>query len=286
MKRPFMVIKRPLGTMITYGFVPGGLTVDLAIAARLGATVVEILPDWRSFPDPTILRTELADSGFLIHSAHGCWGEQSIKEARVDLGSLDPRIHSASIDEIKRCVEWLNEAGGTHLVIHPGGLSDPEDQEARHHALRNALLTLADDAIASRVMLCVENMPPGVYPGSRMNDLRSLVAEINQPLAIGLALDTGHAHISSDEVQETIASRGWLRTTHVHDNDGRRDTHWPPGSGSVDWLAWVKALDSIDYRGPIILECIRHLRRHPESLTTHLVALLKGLTVVSTESRS
>lgn len=281
-----MVIKRPLGTMVTYGFVPGGLSVDLAIAARLGATVVEILPDWRAYPDPRVLRGELADSGFQIRSAHGCWGGQSIKAARVDLGSLDSQIHSASIDDIKRCIEWLKEAGGTHLVIHPGGLSDPEDQEARSHALTNALMTLANDAIASRVMLCVENMPPGVYPGSRMRDLRSLVSEINQPLAIGLALDTGHAHISFDEVQETIASGAWLRTTHVHDNDGRQDTHWPPGSGSVDWLAWGKALDAIDYRGPIMLECIRHLRRDPESVTTQLVELIKGLTGVWDESRS
>src|SRR5258708_3633666 len=67
-------IRRPLGTMIVYGFPRGDPAVDLDIAARLGAEVVEVLPDWKSYPDPAIIRTRAADRGLTIHSAHGCWG--------------------------------------------------------------------------------------------------------------------------------------------------------------------------------------------------------------------
>jgi sugar phosphate isomerase/epimerase len=53
-----------------------------------------------------------------------------------------------------------------------------------------------------------------------------------------------------------------LATTHVHDNDGRHDSHHPPGSGTIDWRAWREALDGVRYDGPILLECIRQLRQN------------------------
>ena len=256
---------RPLGTMIAYGFARGHVDTDLTIAAQLGATHLEILPDWRSLPDPRVLRSRLVDSGFLLHSTHGCWGGQSIAAPRVDLGHPDPGTWRASVDDLRRCLDWLASAGGTYLVVHPGGLSDPAEAPARREALARGLLALADHAAGTGLVACVENMPPGVHPGSRMGDLAELVAELDRP-ELALALDTGHAHISADPASETLAAGRWLRTTHVHDNDGRQDNHLPPGLGTVDWDGWRTALDAIAYDGPIMLECIRHLREKPEVL--------------------
>ncbi len=268
---------RPLGTMIAYGFTGGDVAVDLAIARRLNASVLEILPDWRLFPDPRPLRLQVADAGLSVHSAHGCWGGQSIRAPRVDLGDVDPTTHSASVDDLKRCVDWLSEVGGIYLVVHPGGLSDREATAGRRDALSRGLLTLADHAQGTGVILCVENMPPGVHPGSLMADLNSLVAALDRP-GIGLALDTGHAHISATVRAETIAAGSWLKTTHVHDNDGRHDSHLPPGQGSIDWDDWASSLLEIEYKGPVMLECIRLLRKFPESITPHFLERLQRLT--------
>jgi sugar phosphate isomerase/epimerase len=262
-------IRRPLGTMIVYGFPKAAIGGDLAIAARLGAEVVEVLPDWRCFPDPIPLREIVEAEGLKIHSAHGCWGGQAIRAQRVDLGHTDPRTWLESVDDLKRCVDWLGQAGGNCLVVHPGGLSDSSEIASRREALAAGLSVLADQAVGTGVTICVENMPPGVFPGSRMLDLKEIVDAIDRP-EVALALDTGHARISNSAPVETLEAGSRLRTTHVHDNDGRQDTHLPPGSGSIDWGEWVEALDAIDYRGPILLECIRHLRDHPESLTDRL----------------
>jgi sugar phosphate isomerase/epimerase len=267
---------RPLGTMVAYGFPDRPLDHDLAIARTLGASVLEIFPVWRTEPDPGVLRGLVADAGLAIHSAHGCWGGQSIRADRVDLGDLNPPGHAASVDDVRRCVDWLAEAGGKCLVVHPGGLSNPEQAEARRAALARALTSLAEHARGTGVTLCVENMPPGVYPGSRMGDLRALVDELGLA-EVGLALDTGHAHISADLVSETLAAGPALRTTHVHDNNGRQDSHEPPGLGSIVWDDWPSALDRIGYDGPVMLECIRHLRAHPETLNEGLFALLSRL---------
>jgi sugar phosphate isomerase/epimerase len=250
--------------MITYGYRPIELGDELELAGFLGVSVLEILPGWSAFPDPLALAVRIQDRGFKVHSAHGAWGGQTVRARRVDLGSTDPRTHQESIDDLMRCVDWLAAAQGTCLVVHPGGLSDETEQPRRRAALSRALVQLAGHAQGAGVSICVENMPPGVHPGSRMADLADLLAELNHS-HLALALDTGHANLGEGIVTETKAAGPLLATTHVHDNNGRQDTHLPPGHGTVDWALWGCTLDSIGYSGPIVLECIKHLREDPSS---------------------
>jgi sugar phosphate isomerase/epimerase len=265
------VPERRLGTMITHGYPGLSVESELDLADRIGARLLEILPHWQTLPHPHAIGQLAADRGIEIWSAHGCWGGQTIKASRVDLGSLDPGVARDSVDDLKRCLDWLEAAGGKHLVVHPGGLSMPADQQPRREALGRGLLELAAHARGSGLVVCVENMPPGVYPGSRMRDLFDLLEELDSP-GLALALDTGHAHISSSLTAETLAAGRRLTTTHVHDNDGRQDSHEPPGRGTIDWNAWVEPLDRIGYEGPIMLECIRKIRNGPGSYVPEVLA--------------
>ena len=271
--RALAVPQRLLGTMIAYGFPRLSLQSELDLAEHLGADVVEILPDWRVFPDPLELRKIADDRGMAVWSAHGCWGGQTIAASRVDLGSTDPVVWGESVDDLRRCIDWLEAAGGTHLVVHPGGLSFPAEAAPRRDCLARGLSRLAEHVEGGRIVVCVENMPPGVHPGSRMQDLFDLLVELDHP-GLGLALDTGHAHIASSLPEETLAAGRLLATTHVHDNDGCQDTHDPPGTGSIDWDGWALALDLIDYQKPVMLECIRHIRANPASFRPEVVAPL------------
>ncbi len=262
---------RLLGTMITYGYRAISLDDELALARSLGVTVLEILPGWSGLPDPVVLADRGQSQGLSIHSAHGCWGGQSIRAGRVDLGSTDPHVHRESIDDLMRCVDWLKSAGGKCLVVHPGGLSDEIELARRRAGLGRGLVRLADHARGAGVLICVENMPPGVHPGSRMADLADLLCELDHP-QLALALDTGHANLGEGVANETRAAGSLLATTHVHDNNGRQDTHLPPGHGTVDWAEWGRALDSLGYAGPIVLECIKHVREDPASYRPEVLA--------------
>ena len=272
-----MPIVRPLGTMITYGFSRGHLDADLQIARSLGVSHVEILPDWRNFPDPVPVRKRLDAEGQVLWSAHGSWGGRSVEADRVDLADLDQTVRRASVRDLIRCLDWIAEAGGACLVVHPGGLSSQADFAPRRASLAESLTELANVAALSGVIVCVENMPPRVSPGSRTTELASLLLELNRP-ELALAIDTGHAHLVSSPAEETRAAGKLLFTTHVHDNDGKRDTHLPPGLGSISWDAWRDSLDEIGYTGPIMLECIRHLRERPDSMNDRLREQLKLLT--------
>jgi len=257
--------------MVTYGYPEIDLDAELRLAVGIGASLLEILPEWSRFPDPALVRRSAADRGLSIHSAHGCWGGQTIRARLVDLGATEPSVHHESVEDLKRCVDWLQAAGGTHLVVHPGGLSDPADMLFRREALARGLLELAEHAQGSMVIVCVENMPPGVHPGSRMAELAGLLAELGHS-RLALALDTGHANLNATAAQETAAAGSLLATTHVHDNDGRHDSHDPPGHGTIDWTDWGRALDSAGYAGPILLECIRRLRHSPSSFKPEILA--------------
>src|SRR5690606_31684377 len=96
---------RPLGTMIAYGFPRHNVGIDLAIASGLGAECLEILPDWSDYPDPIRLKVLADHHGLRVHSAHGCWGGQSIRAPRVDLGSPARSTRGASLDDLRRCLD-------------------------------------------------------------------------------------------------------------------------------------------------------------------------------------
>lgn len=261
---PRPIHPRQLGLMVVHS--PKGplLQHDLALAARLGASVVEVLPQWHSLPDPAQVRETIEHSGLKLWSVHGPWGGQAIKATRVDLADLNESLRQDSIDDLLRALDWSASVGAQVVVVHPGGLSVDEELGERTDRLTQSLDILSLEAASRNIRIGVENMPRGVFPGSRMADLAEIIRRINRPTALGLVLDTGHARISGDTCQETLAAQGLLISTHVHDNDGRSDSHRPPGEGVIDWPAWFAALGQIGYSGPVMLECVKALRERTE----------------------
>ncbi len=175
---------RPLGTMVIYGFPERELDAELDIALGIGASVLEILPDWSRFPDPELVRNrgrQIGDSPSTVRTAAG-EGGPFVRPASTSDRPIPP-FASESVDDLKACVDWLETAGGVCLVVHPGGLSIASDFSSRRDALAQGLIALARHATDTGVTICVENMPPGVHPGSRMADLADLLIELNDPSA-------------------------------------------------------------------------------------------------------
>lgn len=242
------------------------LETDLSLARSLGATCVEVLPRWNATPPATYIIESIRSNGLEIWSVHGPWGGQAIEAGRVDLAETNPRLRQESVDDALRAAEWAAALEAKVLVLHPGGLSDPNDFDRRVDGLCESLDRIMACVRGSGMGIGIENMPRGVFPGSRMADLAMIVRRLGHP-EIGLVLDTGHAHISADLRTETIAASDLLVSTHVHDNDGRADSHLPPGEGSIDWPEWFETLEAIGYSGPVMLECIRALRQRNETVS-------------------
>jgi sugar phosphate isomerase/epimerase len=259
--------------MVLCGFPQHALGPQLDLAQRLGASHVEFYPRWSADPDPLSAAREVRDRGLNVWSTHGPWGSETWGRNRVDLGSPDRSLREASVVDVRRAIAWIAAARGEHLVVHPGVLSVAGEFDDRRRALRDSLAALAPDAARQRVFVCVENMPRGCFPGSRVADNAALVSELADP-HVALCVDTGHAHIAGDIAGELREAAQLLRTTHVHDNDGRKDEHLPPGLGTIPWVDFSRTLGAIGYDGVMMLECPRYLREHPEVVTAEWIERL------------
>lgn len=82
-------------------------------------------------------------------------------------------------------------------------------------------------------------------------------------LDINFCFDTGHAHMN-EGVETAYRMMGpRIRSTHVHDNDGKDDAHLFPRvatGGTVDWAKTMQLLNSAPGQFPLLLE----LRETPE----------------------
>jgi sugar phosphate isomerase/epimerase len=265
----------PLGWMVAAGFETRSLESQLARLAGTRFGHVEVYPRWAGNPDPEPTRRVCQRAGVIIHSVHGVWGSESHSGERIDLASLRADLRRRSVEEVGRSVAYAGAVGAACVVVHPGVLSDPETLADRADALRAGLEELLPLAERADVRLCLENMPPGVHPGSRTGDLFDLIESIGDS-RLGICLDTGHAHIVDTVAGEIRAAGRWLVTTHVHGNDGRTDQHAGPLEGAIPWDEAKQALAEVDYSGPLMLECSRWYNRKPSRMNAeHLDALYR-----------
>lgn len=81
----------------------------------------------------------------------------------------------------------------------------------------------------------------------------------------GFTLDVGHALLYSDGVHSYFGELGdRLRHLHLHDNHGGdseryHDLHLAPGAGIVNWTELAKDLETTEYAGAMIFECVPEL---------------------------
>ncbi len=204
---------------------------------------------WKDPLDQVSAAADLArELGLELWSAHNpC--------ADYDVATLDEQARREAVEATRYMIGVLGRIGVRHLVVHH--VSGPADRdpgilEAGHRVLAELLPVAAD----SGVTLLIENL--GNWPVARLLPTLELFGEEH----LGIVVDVGHAHHSPLPVtaeSEIRAAGPHLRSLHVHDNHGPQagDEHLPPGWGTVDWPAVVRALADVGYRGPFMMEVMR-----------------------------
>ncbi len=136
-----------------------------------------------------------------------------------------------------------------HLGVPDGQATPPGDNQP--DAARRSVEEIVSLASDVNVRVALEVMPNALSSAAM---ICSLIEDELDGLDVGVCLDYGHAHLMGDlgEAIETVSGHLW--TTHVHDNDGRRDDHRVPFAGRIDWDAAMMETQKIGYDGALMFE--------------------------------
>lgn len=150
----------------------------------------------------------------------------------------------AAIDRlIRRGIADSRALGIKTIVIHP--IIGTVEQNITY--FRTILPLLGSSHLA------IENMDTQREIHT-MEDLIAIIKGLGDE-RVGICLDTGHAHIATQDVPREIRHAGsYLIATHIADNHGTKDEHLLPYYGTINWDACIQAIKEIGYAGYLTYE--------------------------------
>jgi sugar phosphate isomerase/epimerase len=212
--------------------------------------------DWHNRAQVAELGHWFKDSPLKLHSVHSpiyddeIWG-RSGPQAALNITEPVKAKRIRVVDEIKRVLEIAEAIPFRYLVQHLGGPNEEYDERKVDSAF-SSLEELTVFARQRGVELLLENIPNGFSNSSK---LRMFLDYTH--LDLNFCFDTGHAHIV-EGIEDAFGSmKTRIRSTHIHDNDGKEDKHLFPflaTGGTIDWRRTVSLLASRPEQYPLLLE--------------------------------
>jgi len=171
----------------------------------------------------------------------------------ADISSDDPSIVSAGRQLLDIALDKTAEMGGLHLCgVLYGSMRKhmaPASASGRANSVA-AIQRLADRASALRIPLSLEVV--NRYESNVINTGREALEFLKEVDREGVSvhLDTYHMNIEESDLFQPILDTG-DRLGYVHIGESHRGYL---GTGSVDFGSAFRALDRINYGGPIVFE--------------------------------
>jgi sugar phosphate isomerase/epimerase len=231
----------------------------LAQIASCGFEAVEVFAtrthfDYHDGAAITELSGWLRETGLRLHGIHAPitdrlsfgdrWGEV------ISNAVSDSAKRQAAVREADAALNIARQIETKVLVLHLGTPAVQGSENNRGAALRSAE-EICRKAEPIGIRVAVEVIP------NPLSDAASLVTLLERDLdspTMGICLDFGHAFLLGDvtDAIETVAEH--LVTTHVHDNNGKKDEHLVPFAGRIDWNRALMTMQKVGYDGTYLLE--------------------------------
>lgn len=194
-----------------------------------------------------VIRAAAEDAGIEISQVHGPWPtDDTTAENRAK-----------TLENMRLAVYGCHCLGAPYLIIHPQmpyGWGREEDADFALSLTVELMKNLMPDCEKYGVTLCLENMPMTAHRISTMERIAEAVEMVGHPNA-AICFDTGHTNVYGHDLGDAVRTAGkYLRTLHVHDNDGKADRHQLPWLGTADWNSFTAALAETGFDGVMSLE--------------------------------
>ncbi|MGA3078250.1 MAG: sugar phosphate isomerase/epimerase family protein [Bryobacteraceae bacterium] len=246
----------------THLFVGHRLTVaQLDKVQRAGIPAVEIFCarqhlDYRDRAQIAELGHWFRDSDLKLHSIHApmysdeIWG-RSGPHSVITITEPVKGKRLEMVDEIKRALEIAETIPFKYMVQHIG-VSGEEFSERAVDAAFSALEQISLFARQRGVEVLLENIPNALSSAERLMVFLELTR-----LDLNFVFDVGHANLGEGVEAAFNVMKDRIRSTHIHDNDGKADQHLFPllaEGGSIDWKKTMDLLRTRADQYPLLLE--------------------------------
>jgi len=220
--------------------------------------------DWHNKAQINELAHWFSDAPLKLHSLHSpmfndeVWGRTG-PSSIINIADLNKARRVAAVDEIKRALEIADRIPCRYLVQHLGAPVDDFD-EAKLEVAFGSLEEIGLFARNRGVEVLLENIPNGLSSAEKLNYFLGITH-----LNMGYCLDVGHANLMDGVGPTFELMKGRIKSTHVHDNNGKDDKHLFPTlaeGGTVNWAETMALLRSREHQYPLLLE----LKESPDFL--------------------
>ena len=195
------------------------------------------------------VKKELDRRKLKVHSLHATF------HGLLDLSGLDDcdRIHA--LETVKKQARITSYLGAQIIVVHPGAKNVPRsERKIRIGYFLEALNQLIPVCKCLGLKIAVENMGPD-YLGDKIEEIARIVNSYEKDI-VGICLDTSHANLTGDLFNYLDRLGDRIITFHISDNNGIHDDHLPPGQGQINWPKFLKGVEKIGYKGPLVMEIL------------------------------
>jgi sugar phosphate isomerase/epimerase len=229
----------------TAAFYPHYLTEEALITiGALGFRVIEIFLQADGEYSPSFgaeLDRRRRELGLTVHSLH-------LYAPYFDLWSPYARLAQEVRDRFQRLLEVATMLDARALTWHGlrYGLNNPRLVAAFFESATWA----GEQAGAAGLTLCIENVS---WCYLRTPQQVRAIYEADLPVAFTFdAFQAGESDVEPAALIHAMGDR--LTTVHLSDYAPEGPRHLPPGAGALNWPQLLRALQAVDYRGPLILE--------------------------------
>ena len=204
--------------------------------SSIGVRDIVLHPEWAKRDQGAgrylkMIHQKMKSFGIAAPACHGLWGPE------FDLNCPDENRRKQIVLAHCRFMKNAAEMGSLTYTVHLGCRYPEHSAQYLRSQARKSIDELLPEAGRAGIKITMENMID--YDASP--ELAALASEYNHP-ALGLCLDTGHAHVKEGVKTAVENMAPYLFTCHLQDNDGQSDQHFPPGYGTIDWNFLIPAI--------------------------------------------
>ena len=212
--------------------------------------------DWTDRAQVRELGHWFRDSELKLHSVHApmytddVWGRSGPHAVLTITEPVKTKRHPM-VDEIKRSLEMAEYIPFRYLIQHLG-VTGEEYDERRLDAAFSALEEISLFAKQRGVEVLLENTTNALASSDRLR-LFNETTHLN----LNYCFDIGHANVAESVEGAFRSMKDRIRSTHIHDNNGKEDQHLFPflsPGGSINWRQAMHLLRSAQSQYPLLLE--------------------------------